>query len=337
MNPSALGSVDGWSIAYSHVDAVARSTYADRTDAVWLAANVGKVLSLGAGLDFLRHSQQGLPASNNGALGASLNMGPYWSWGATWRIRSPRNGQANINTADLAVSFRPSPTLGISLIGRDLAGEKIYLGTQRLRRSGVLAIVTRPLGDDRVMLELAGMVDQAEQMGARVAAQGYVPWVGRVGAAGEYSELGGRRAWTFTAGVDLRWGGLSVAPALHGVRNGDLGWSVLVDMHGQPRIGVPAPHYVAKVALKDLGGRGILSVVQKLERALHDPRIRGVVLMPSETNAGLASAQEVRLLSARCRPRASRSTATCRRPQAANSTCVRALGASRSTPRDTYA
>lgn len=296
VNPSALGAVDGWSIAYSHVSAVDRSVYADRTDAVWLAADVGKMLSVGAGLDFLRTRTNGLPSSNNGVLGASLNMGPSWALGANWRIRSPRNDQANVHTADLALSFRPSPTLGVSLIGRDLAGEKVWLGTQQLKRAGVLAIVTRPLGDDRVMLEVSGLVDQDERMAARVAAQTYVPWVGRIGASGEYSETAGHQAWTFTAGVDLRWGGISVAPAMHGVRNGDLGWSILADMHGQPRPGLPTPRYVAKVAMEETGPRGVLSVMRALDRALHDPRIKGVVLSPSDTGLGLAGAQEIRLL-----------------------------------------
>jgi protease-4 len=296
INPSALGSVDDWSVTFSHVDAVDRSTYADRTDSVWVAGDVGKMLSVGAGLDFLRSRSTGLPDCNNGSLGAALNMGSSWSWGATWRIRSPRNDQSNLHTADIALSFRPAPTLAVSLIGRDLAGEKLYLGDERLKRSGVLAIATRPLGDDRLMLELSGLVDQSENMAARVAAQGMVPWVGRIGASGEYSETSGHPAWTFTAGVDLRWGGISIAPAMHGVNDGDLGWSMLVDMHGQPRPGLPAPRYVAKVSTEETGARGMLSLIRALDRALHDPRIKGVVLAPSDTGMGMASAQEIRLL-----------------------------------------
>jgi hypothetical protein len=89
---------------------------------------------------------------------------------------------------------------------------------------------------------------------------------------------------------------MSIAPAIHGADTGDLGWSLLIDLHGQPRPGLPAPRYVAKIKVEDLSPRGILAVVRALEQALHDPRIKGVVLAPTGTDAGLASAQEVRLL-----------------------------------------
>ncbi|HEX6243327.1 MAG TPA: hypothetical protein VFZ61_20580, partial [Polyangiales bacterium] len=260
INPSALGSVDGWSIAFSHVSPVDRSVYADRTDAAWVAAEVGKMVSLGAGLDFTRSRTPDLPDSNNGVLGAALNMGTSWSLGAVWRIRSPHVNQSNIHTADVGLTFRPAPTLGVSLIGRELAAQDLRIGTVPLRRSGVLAIVTRPLGDDRFMLEIAGLVDEKERMGARVAAQAMIPYVGRLGASGEYNETAGYESWTFTAGLDVRWGGISLAPALHGADTGDINWSMLVDIHGKPRIGIPAPRYVAKVASGETGPRGLLSV-----------------------------------------------------------------------------
>jgi protease-4 len=299
INPSALGNVDGWSIAFSHVSAVNRSTYADRSDTAWLAADLGRVLSLGAGMEAMRSFTPGLPNTNTGLLGASLQMGRNWSMGSVWRIRGVRDqaDRVRVHTADVALTFRPSSTLAVSFIGRDLAAGDPYLGSQRLLRKGVLAFLARPFGDDRLQLELAGLVDQDQHTGARIAAQTYVPWVGNVGAAGEWSETSGRQDWTFTAGVDLRWGGISVAPAIHGAAStGDLGWSLLVDMHDKPRPGLPAPRYVAKVKIDDLSPRGLLSVVRSLELALHDPRIKGVVIAPTSTEAGLASAQEVRLL-----------------------------------------
>jgi protease-4 len=297
INPSALGALAGWSLAYSHVDAADGSAYADRSDAAWFATRLGSSLGLGTGFDLVRSRTPGLASSNGFLLGASINPARHWSWGATYHMRSPRSGAANVHSADLAVTFRPAPTLGVSLMGRDLAANTLQLGAKSLRRSGVLAVAARPLGDDRLVLEIAGLVDQARDTGARVAVQAYVPWVGRVAAAGEVNEASGREIWTLSAGVDLRWGGLSVAPALHGGKDGDgLGWSLLADVHGQPRPGLPAPRYVAKVKLAELGPRALLSAVRGLELALHDPRIKGVVLEPSGTGAGLASAQEVRLM-----------------------------------------
>jgi protease-4 len=296
INPSALGNIDGWSIAFSHVSAVNQSAYPDRTDAAWLATDLGSMLSLGAGYESLRSRTDGLPDTNSGLLGASLQTGRNWSWGALWHIRGVRADGSRIHSADVAASFRPSSTLAVSLIGRDLAAGESYLGSQQLLQKGVLAFLARPFGDDRFQLELAGMVDERQRTAARVSAQAYVPWVGNLGAAGEWAETDGRDAWTFTAGVDVRWGGISIAPAMHGADNGDLGWSLMVDMHGKPRPGLPAPRYVAKIKVEDLGPRGLLSVVRSLEIALHDPRIKGVLIAPSGAGGGLASAQEVRLL-----------------------------------------
>jgi len=297
INPAAIGSFDEWSLAYSHVDAADRSAYSNRTDAAWFAGKLGKSLALGTGAEFVRTRTDGVPSSNAFVLGGTVNMGPSWSWGAVYRMRSPRGGLPNAHSADAAITFRPAPTLGVSLIGRDLAANDLFVGGLKLRRSGLLALSARPLGDDRVVLELAGLVDQGKNTGARLAGQAYIPWVGRLAAAGEFQEVGNREVWTFTAGVDLRWGGLSVAPAAHGAKNGDgMGWSVLADVHGQPRLGMPAPRYVAKIAMSELGPRSLLSLIRSLELALHDPRITGVILEPSNTAAGLATAQEVRLM-----------------------------------------
>ena len=37
------------------------------------------------------------------------------------------------------------------------------------------------------------------------------PWLGRLGASAERSKLYGVERWTLTAGLDVRWGGLSAA------------------------------------------------------------------------------------------------------------------------------
>jgi protease-4 len=295
INPSGLGAIEGWSLAYSHIDGAGGSAYADRGEAGWFAARLGKQLGVGTGFDLVRSNTAGLASSNGFLLAASFNPARYWSWGATYHLRSPRNDGANLHSADVAVSFRPAPTLGLSVIGRDLAAKTLQLGSQTVRKAGLLAVAARPLGDDRVVVELAGLVDQESDTGARLALQAYVPWIGRVAAAGEFSEASGRDVWTLTGGVDLRWGGLSVAPAAHGGIDGDgAGWSLLADVHGAPRPGLPAPRYVAKVAISELGPRALLSTLRALELALHDPRIKGVVLEPTETGAGLATAQEVR-------------------------------------------
>lgn len=297
VNPSALGALEGASFTFSHVEDVADSAFPDRTNAGWIAGRVARSLALGGGLEFVRAGQPGLVSTNGFVLGGAINMGAYWSLGSTWRMRSPRDGAPNAHTADVALSFRPSPTLGLSVVGRDLAAQQPYLGQLQLRRSTLLAMAVRPLGDDRLFIELAGLVDEERDMGVRMAAQTLLPWVGRLGVAGELNEVGGRDIWTLTAGIDVRWGALSVGTAVHTSEAADrVGWSLLADLRTHPRPGLPTMHYVARVRMDGLGPRSLLSTVLALDRALHDPRIAGVVLEPRDTGAGLASAQEVRLM-----------------------------------------
>ena len=202
-----------------------------------------------------------------------------------------------MNTADVAMTFRPATTFALSVIGRDLAVETPALGNRTLRRSGLLAAALRPLGDDRLQLELSGLVDQDGEMGMRVSAGAYVPDVGRLALAAERSEYDGDELWTLSGGLDVRWGGLSAGGSVHADDKFDnIGWGLLVDAHGTPRPGLPSPRYVAKIEIKSLGPRGMLSTTMRMERALHDPRVSGVVLVPRNTGGGLAAAQEMRLM-----------------------------------------
>ncbi len=297
INPSALGALDGVSLTYSHVAGAQGTAYPNRSDGLWFGGRASRRLALSGGLEFMRTDTVGLASTNGFSAAAALNLSRNWSLGTTYRFRSPKDAGPNLNTADVALSFRPSPTLGISLIGRDLAAHDKHLGDFRLRRSGLLAMAIRPLGDDRFMLELAGLVDQERDMGVRVAAQATVPWIGRLGAAGELVEFGNREVWTITAGLDVRWGGMSVAPALHTAKDANrMGWSLLADVHSQPRRGLPGVRYVARIPMEGLGSRALLNTILALESALYDPRVVGVLIEPRDTGVGLAVAQEVRLV-----------------------------------------
>jgi protease IV len=298
VNPASLGSLDGTALTFSHVASAQGSLYETRSDAGWLAGKLGKHLALGTGAEFVRSGDARLYDTNAFVLGGAINAGPKWSLGSTYRMRSPERGLPNVHTADIGLTFRPSSLLGLSLIGRDLAGNDVRVGTANLRRAGLLAFHLRPLGDDRFTLELAGLVDRANHTGARVAAQAFIPYVGRLAAAAEVGRAGGRDVWMLSAGLDLRWGGLSIAPGIHsGTRSGaEPGWSLLASMQAVPRPGVPAARYVAKIKLGEFGSRGSLGALLALDRALHDPRIKGVVIDPTGAELGLASAQEVRLM-----------------------------------------
>jgi protease-4 len=297
LNPSSLGSLQGVSLAYSHVARTDGTAFQSRSDAGFLASRLGKHLALGIGTEAFNSASPALYDTRSFILGGAINFGPRWSVGTTYRLRSPERYLPNIHTADVALTFRPSSMLGLSLIGRDLAGRDVYLGQSPLRRSGLMAVHLRPLGDERVVLEAAGLVDRAGHAGARFVAQAAVPHVGRLAASAERGELGGRDVWTFSAGLDLRWGGLSVAPGIHGgTGDADLGWSMLASVQSAPRPGLPAARYVAKLRLGETSSRGVLRSVLALDRALHDPRITGIMLDPAGAEFNLATAQELRLM-----------------------------------------
>src|SRR6476620_9817375 len=92
INPSALGSLHGVSFTYSHVSAERDTSYANRSDAAWLAGSATRKLSLGGGLEFTRSNTAGLASTNGFVLGAAVNMWAYLSVSANWRFRSPVNG-----------------------------------------------------------------------------------------------------------------------------------------------------------------------------------------------------------------------------------------------------
>ena len=297
VNPSSLGTLPSWSLSYSYVEPANGTSYRDRYQGGWFATPLGKALTIGSGIEFVR-AHDGSRADQNGfVLASSVNFGPCLSLGTAWHMRSPRDGASNLNAADLSLSVRPSPRFALSVIARDLTPGTPRLGDRELRESVALAAAVRPVGDDRMVLEVAGKADTEGDLGLRFIAQTVVRKLGRLAVAGERSERNGQALWTLSAGLDVRFGAVSLAPGVHGGEQGDeVGWSMLADVHGQPRIGLPEPGYVAKVALRGLGPRRLLSVVRTLELALHDPRVDGVVLLPDGASPGLATAQEVRLL-----------------------------------------
>lgn len=297
VNPSALGTLRDWSLTYSYVAPAEGTSYRDRYYGGWFATPLGSALTLGSGIEFAR-ARDGSKADQNGfVLASALNAGPWLSFGTAWHVRSPRDGENNIHVADLSASLRPSPRFAFSVIARDLAPRTPRLQDREVRESVALAAAVRPVGDDRMVLEVAGKADVEGDLGLRLVAQTLVPKLGRLAVAGERSERNGHALWTLSAGLDVRFGALTVAPGVHVGSSGDqVGWSMLADVQGVPRVGIPEPGYIAKIPLRGLGPRRLLSVVRTLELALHDPRVDGVVLLPDGSAAGLATAQEVRLL-----------------------------------------
>jgi hypothetical protein len=124
VNASSLGALPSWSLAYSHVATdrglAAHTSYRDRFDGAWFATPLGRALAIGTGMEFARARDRSQADSNGFVLGAALSGGPGFSFGASWRMRSPygvNGGAPDIHSGDLSLTMRPSPAIAISAPG----------------------------------------------------------------------------------------------------------------------------------------------------------------------------------------------------------------------------
>lgn len=297
VNPAALGDLRSWAIRLERVRGAEGSLRPDDRSGGYLAYPTRWGIALAAGLESVDSNTAGIPSHRTLTWAGSLSSGPSWTFGGAWRIRFPDRDLPSAHTADLALAFRPSSTLGFAAIGRNLAIEPANLGTTELQRMGLLAAQLRPLGTDQVWVELSAGVRDQEDLLVRGAAGLLIPRVGALSVAAELDEARASQQWTLSAGLRVNWGNMSVAAA--GVSTDafdQFGWGAAVELQGKPRPGLPRGRYVAAIPIESAGARGILNVVLALDRALHDPRVRGVLLKPRASGAGLAAAQEVRLM-----------------------------------------
>ena len=84
INPSALGALDSWSLAVSHVDPAEGTAYADQQTSVFLASKLGEGFALGTGVDVFRSQRSDLASYNGYVLGAAFGSGSAWSLGTNW-------------------------------------------------------------------------------------------------------------------------------------------------------------------------------------------------------------------------------------------------------------
>ncbi|WP_236607195.1 signal peptide peptidase SppA [Sandaracinus amylolyticus] len=301
VNPSALAYLRSWSAVYVHAEGEDRTGLAERGDGIYAATPLLLGFSLGASVDSVR------PTSASGGIEHTmLSLALAYAYddaisvgAATRFLWSPNPGLAELFTLDLAASWRPLPYVALSFLARDVTGPGYHGGGGYVPRSFLLGLAVRPTGTRTLTLDLTGAVDEDGRVGARLSGEVEVPWIGRIQAAAEVERVGDEQPDArVTAGVIVDWGQVGAGG---GVVLGDgfddsPGWYVTARVEGNERTGVPTGAYVADVVLADLGARSMLRVSRRLERALHDPRIHGVVLRPQGSDIGLAYAQELRLL-----------------------------------------
>ncbi|MCB9593524.1 MAG: signal peptide peptidase SppA [Sandaracinaceae bacterium] len=304
LNPSALAFLESWGVGYVHADASDQDAMSGRGDGFYAATPILFGIAAGLSVESVRPTRPSLfetdPERTMVSLGLAWEMQDSLSLGAALRVLASGDLRlAGVTSLDLAASWRPVDWLGLSFAARDVVGPRLGGSTETIARSFVLGTALRPFGNRTLGLDVFGVIDEQGRIGARAAAEVTVPFVGRLLAAAEAERLDtGDPSVAVTAGVAVDWGMVGVGG---GVIAGDgyeaePGWYVSGRVEGAQRVGIPPGDYVLDVRLGGTGSRGILSVVRRLERALHDDRVRGVLLRPRGSGIGLAYAQELRLL-----------------------------------------
>ncbi len=304
VNPAAIPYLPGWSLLYLHADADPSLRLAERGDAIAAAIPLPFGFGLGAAVDAI------YPTPVAEAAGAmprtSLSLALAWaqssaiSIGATPRFFfSPDARMAELFSLDLAAAWRPLPYVAFSFLARDVTGPGLHGDPGRVPRSFVLAIAVRPTGAREVTLEVAGAVDDEGRVGLRGVGELTIPMVGRLSAGTEIERVGDERADVrVIGGLALDWGRTGVSG---GVLVGDgfgtgPGFYLAARLDEYVRRGIPTGDVVLDLEVASGSSRGILGTALRLDRALRDPRVRGVVLRMRGSGIGLAYAQELRLL-----------------------------------------
>lgn len=301
INPSAIAHLESWGVGYVHADAGDTDEMADRGDGFYGATPILFGIAAGLSVDSVRPSAAALEAEYTMvSLALAWQTQQALSVGAALRFLASGDIRLQgVTTLDLAAGFRPVDWLALSFVARDVIGPRLGGTTESVPRSFLLGTALRPFGSRVLTLDLMGAIDETGRIGGRVAAELTVPFVGRLLAAAQAEGLdSGQPDLRVVGGLAIDWGMIGAGGGIHlQDRSGDApGWYVSGRVEGAERAGLPRGDYVLDMRLGGMGERGILQVARRLERAIHDDRVRGVLLRPRGSGVGLAYAQEVRLL-----------------------------------------
>ena len=300
-NPSALGFIPSWSLAYTRADGPASASFATRGDAVYLATPLFLGLSTGLSVQSIRPTT-GSPEADRGLFVWALAFAPTqaFSIGTSIRYNVARQSPVDGLTAwDWSFSLRTSPYVIASLVAQDVLAPFGFTGTGlTVRSTYLLALAYRPFGSDALTLEMAAGVDTGGRTGLRPTLEMRVPYVGRLIASGEFSNVGGaQQELRAAAGLAVDWGHASVAGgAIAGDGFGDkAGWFMAASLEGATHKGIPGWHYVADLEVEGtLDEREMVRLVRAMDRLRSDDAAAGVLLRLRSTSIGLAYAQEIR-------------------------------------------
>lgn len=302
LNPSAIAFLESWGVGYVHSEAGEAGTLAGQGDGFYAATPIVFGIAAGFSVDSVRPPLAAMEEAERTmfSLGLAWQTEDALAIGAALRFLASGDFRLQgVTTLDLAASWRPVDWLALSFAARDVFGPRLGGSRDSVPRSFLFGTALRPFGSRVLTLDAMGAIDETGRIGGRVAAELTIPFIGRLLAAAQAERLDSDAPdLRVTAGLAVDWGMLGVGGGVH--LGDDIGtapgWYVSGRVEGAQRRGIPRGDYVLDIRLGGTGTRGILRVVRRLERAVHDERVRGVLLRPRGSGIGLAYAQEIRLL-----------------------------------------
>ncbi|MCS6798035.1 MAG: signal peptide peptidase SppA [Myxococcota bacterium] len=306
--PAALATSPGLAVGWTHAMRPWSPDGSDTvTDALRWTQPLFGVAGFGLSMSIARPEEQPAWTTISTALGVRLSSA-FSSGLAIRRTSSLERWRDGLVSVDLSARWLPWPALGFAATWRDVGGP-VGLGGASVASTFVLAVATRPTGDDALTVELAATADSDADLAARGLIEARVPLLGHAFAEIEWDRLRPE------AGADVRiWAGLSLrrshlsalaaAPWRTDGRHG--GYAFGVSWSEATSEGLPEPRVVLDRTVEALDERGVVQLLLDLEAASRDDRVGAVLLRFRGTGLGLAWAQELRqaiaALGARGRP-----------------------------------
>lgn len=291
LNPADLAMARELSVVFSHVGGAALSS---RGDALSVGLPLPFGLAVGASGQLVRRLAE--PSAAHLALAGAFAPDARVGVGASLRWIGSAGGLGGLVTWDLALTYRPSPRLGLVLIGSDLFGPLQFVPAGVTLPATVQAgVALRPFEHDGVTLEGSFAIDTVGEIGARALIEARIPYLGRAQALAEIDGLSstGPAALRLMGVLAVDWEQLGLETGI--VREAQYGYYIAASVRGRSHEGLPERRVLLDLEVSSLGPRAIIALLERLRRARDDRRVGAVLLRVRNSGIGMAYAQELRL------------------------------------------
>jgi protease-4 len=307
VNPAALGMLPSWSLVYVHAQMDERNSWLGPGDAISFATPLLFGFSVGTTLQSVRPgalaAHAGVAPADRAVFGLALAYAPWkrFSLGVTGRgFSSGDSHMDGLSAVDFGLSWHAADWLGFSIVGRDLFASRKGFGTAGLDLGSSLMLgwQVRPFGNSDLLLDFDVALDERNRAAGRVGLGLHVPYLGFASGVVELERVGDAdQVYRVLAELNASFDGLTVGGGvLAGQQFGhSAGAYALARLEGQARPGVTGRGHVLDVELASINEQSLIAALLKLDAALRDERVSGVLLRPRGSGMGSAYAQELRM------------------------------------------